>query len=360
MLASALAGNTSSLQRVTTEIDLKTVFYHRVGPALAVQAQRANLAGPYVKALKRKLYESVAYWAFIEVQLRQLSQIFEEAGVVWIPLKGADLGTRVYDYPAERPVSDLDILISEKDYPKARMALERNGWGSFYPGARSDRFILEEGHNWPAISSANILLELHIRLWGLTPTRLPADLLEAAFVDSSLGPGCHRVPLAHAFIIAAVHSWLNRPPRRLLSWLDLIRITAVSDSSLITEVVSLARRWELQLPVALAAANASALWDDLQCHEIAEALLGDLSIFERLTVGLTERRGFDALSLEALSLARLVSLRSSRAGLGLIYRRIWPHSGVVEQQTPGSQPWLVRRTFYTLKSISSSIRAFLP
>ena len=192
---------------------------------------------------------------------------------MWIPLKGNDLGTRVYDYPEERPVGDLDILISRSDYTKARSALEKEGWSSFCEGELFDRFTSEEHHHWAATNSAHILLELHTRLWNLIPRGFEIELMEKAHPDTGLPPNGHRIPLTHAFVIAAVQAQINPAPRPLLNWLDLLQVTRRVNDSLTEEIIDLAHRWDLQLPVWLAASAAAKLWNDQVCQGILTASL---------------------------------------------------------------------------------------
>lgn len=355
LLASALAGESSALHQVAAEIDPDVVIGHRLAPALAIRALACGVSGPSVELWLRQLRLCTANWLRLEYHFPRIGHTLGKAEVKWIPLKGNDLGTRVYDYPEERPVGDLDILVPKRDYIRARNALEEAGWKSFVPGKLFDRFILDEFHHWSAISSAKILLELHIRLWSLIPSGLEAEIIEKSVPDPSLGPNGHRAPLAYAFVIAAVQAQINPAPRQLLKWWDLSRIGEKTSSCLIDDVIALAQKWDLQLPVALAASVAAGLWDDGKCQRIADTLSKRLRFPERLAIWWSSQRGIDAVSRKALVLARLFSFRSRRGTLRGPWRMIWSHPGLVERDTPDQWPWFKRRTFHVLHNLRLAI-----
>jgi len=348
MIALAVAGQKRALQRVAHEIYPSLVGRHRMAPALAIQAHASWISGPSVDKWRRGLLLSMARWLCLREEIKRVGETLGREGVTWIPLKGNDLATRVYDHPEERPVSDLDILIAGSDYFKARAALEAEGWAGLYPGTRFDRFILEEWHHWVARNQRGFVLELHIRLWNLVPPGLEAELIEKAGPDPTLGPGGRRIRLSHAFVVAGVQAQINHTPRPLLSWWDLVRIAQRTGKTLAPEVVELARRWEVQLPVSLAAATAAELWQNDACREIASDLAHDMRLPELVAQRRALQGGIDALSRRDLALARLLSFRGRRGGLGGLRRMVWPHPGVVERDTPWNWPWAKRRIFHTL------------
>jgi hypothetical protein len=262
-----------------------------------------------------------------------------------VPIKGCDVGARVYEHPEERPVGDVDLLVAEADFPRARDALTASGWRPFFAGERAERYLREEGYAWAATDAAGLLLEVHVRLWGLVPAGLASALLAAALPDPALGSTGRRLPLAGAWLLAAVHAWLNPPPRPLLSWWDLERLAA-ADPGIVDEAVRLAEAWDLQLPAGLAAAQAAELWGSEPNREIADRLLARLYLPERLA----GRRG-EAASLKAIVLARLLSGRASRAGWRSLPRQVWAHPGVVEQETPPDRSWPARRLSHVLRAL---------
>lgn len=349
-LAACLAGDPAALATLAADpAGAELAKLHRVGPALALRARRLGIEGPSAESWHRSLLGVTAHRLRIEDRLTVLGTTLGLAGISWLPIKGCDLGSRVYERPEERPVGDVDVLVAEADYPRARAALEEAGWRSLVPGARVDAYLLEEGYAWQAVDPTGLLLEVHHRLWGMVPAGLAPALLAAAVPDPALGPTARRLPLAHAWLIAAVHVWLNPPPRPLLAAWDLERIAAAKPD-LADDAVSLAVEWGLQLPAALAAAYAAGLWPSDPNRRIAGRLMDTLRSAERLTARRALEGEIESTSLESIVLARLLSFRSSRAGWRSLPRRIWAHPGIVEMETPAGRSWPARRLAHVLKA----------
>jgi hypothetical protein len=316
-----------------------------VGPALSLRARRLGIGGPAAQSWHRALIMVAAHRLHVEDRLRGLGAALGAAGVPWLPLKGCDLGTRAYRNPEERPVGDIDVLVPRADLPRVQAALRAAGWRGLADSPRMERYLRDEGYAWQAQDSAGLLLEVHVRLWGIVPAGLGAALLAAAVPDPTLGSSGRRLPLAHAWLVAAVHSWLNPPPRPLLSWWDLERIAA-AEPALADAAVRLAEAWDLQLPAGLAAAQVAQLWPSAPNRTIAERLLGGLRPLERLAA----RRG-EAVGLKSIVLARLLSGRASRAGWRSLPRRVWSHPGIVEQETPAGWIWPARRIAHLMRAL---------
>ena len=318
---------------------------HRVGPALALRARRLGIGGPAAESWHRGLIAVTAHRLHVEDRLRGVGAALGEAGVPWLPLKGCDLGARVYRNPEERPVGDIDVLVPRAELPRVQAALRAAGWRGLAEGPRMERYLRDEGYAWQAEDASGVLLEVHVRLWGIVPAGLGAALLATAVPDPGLGTSGRRLPLAHAWLVAAVHTWLNPPPRPLLSWWDLERIAA-AEPGMADEAARLAEAWDLQLPAGLAAAQTASLWPSPPNRAIADRLLGGLRPLERLAA----RRG-EAVGLKSIVLARLLSGRASRAGWRSLPRRIWAHPGIVEQTTPAHWIWPARRIAHVMRTL---------
>lgn len=353
LLTAALAGDPDALRSLAADpAGAGLAKLHRVGPALALRARRLGIEGPSVDAWRRSLMGVTAHRLRIDEGLAGLGSVLGAAGVPWLPIKGCDLGSRVYDRPEERPAGDVDILVTHADYLRARQALETAGWRSLVSGSRIDAYLLEEGYAWQASDPTGLLLEVHHRLWGVVPPGFGRALMEAAKPDPALGPTARRLPLSHAWLVAAVHVWLNPPPRPLLAVWDLERIAS---PDLVDDVIQLAVDWDLQLPAALAAAYADGLWASDPHRRIADRLMDTLRPAERLTVRRALERGVESTSLGAIVLARLLSFRESRAGWRSLVRRVWAHPGIVEMETPSGRSWPARRLSHVLKALQSPV-----
>ncbi|MES1245219.1 MAG: nucleotidyltransferase family protein [Acidobacteriota bacterium] len=349
-LAAALAGDAEALATLAADpagADLAKL--HRLGPALALRARRLGIEGPNVDAWRRSLLGATAHRLVVDEALAGLGATLGAAGVPWLPIKGCDLGPRVYDRPEERPVGDVDVLVLRADYLRARRALEETGWRSMVSGARIDAYLLEEGYAWQAMNAANLLLEVHHRLWGQVPPGLATAMMEKAEPDPALGPTARRLPLVHSWLLAAVHVWLSPPPRPLLGAWDLERIARLAPD-LEDDAVRLATEWDLQLPAALAAAYADGLWPSEPNRRIADRLMDTLRPAERLVARRAVEREVESTALASIVLARLLSFRPSRAGWRSLIRRFWAHPGIVELETPPGRSWPARRLAHVLRS----------
>lgn len=345
-MAAALAGDRDALAALAADpAAAELARLHRVGPALALRARRLGIGGPAAESWHRALIGVAAHRLHIEDRLRGLGTALAAAGVPWLPLKGCDLGARVYRNPEERPVGDIDLLVPRAELPRVQAALRAAGWRGLSDSPRMERYLRDEGYAWQAQDAAGLLLEVHVRLWGIVPAGMGAALLAAAVPDPGLGSSGRRLPLPHAWLVAAVHTWLNPPPRPLLAWWDLERIAA-TEPEMAEEAARLAEAWDLQLPAGLAAAQVARFWPSAPNRTIADRLLGGLRPLERLAA-----RRCEAVGLRAIVLARLLSGRASRAGWRSLPRQVWAHPGIVEQETQAGQSWPARRLAHVLRAL---------
>ena len=350
-LADALAGSPEALAHVAAhDPDGELARRHRVAAALRLRAERCGLEAP--EAWHRDLVARAALHLSLTAAVEEVGERLAASGVEWLPIKGFDLATRVYDTPEERPTADADLLIPPARFDEARRALEEDGWEGLFPGPRNREFLKEEGYAWLARKPGRGLLELHFRLWGLVPAGWAEALFERSRRDPALPPGGRRLSLADAYLVAAVHVWLDPPPRPLIAWWDLDRITRRWPSGEVEGAVAGARAWDLQLPVALASRVAAALWGGESSTAIAERLESDLRPPERFISDRARRKGLATLSLSRLQTARLLAGRRSRQGWRGAWRRVWAHPGIVERATPEAWPWPLRRLAYQLRPLA--------
>jgi len=351
-IAGALDGDAEALARLACDDAQGTCArQHRVGSALYLQAYELGVEGSAPAAWRQEMMSLSARYMIFDETLVQVSETFDAIGVDWIPLKGYDLGTRVYQRPEERMTSDLDLLILEKDFERARQALRDVGWRGVATGPRAQRYLTEEGYAWQAVDDDGVLLELHFRLWGSVPSGLADAIFKASAPDPSLPLRGRRLRLHHAYLIAAVHTWLSATPRGVGLWRDLERLATTSPSQLVRDVIDSANHWKIQLPVLLASEIAGRLWNQDVCRSIASELEPRLRLPERLALAVARRGDPGQTSLGLLSLARLASARSSRHGWRMIWRRLWAHPGIVETATEPGWPWLRRRVWYQLTTL---------
>ena len=276
--------------------------------------------------LRERFFRAAARVALLSQTLQIVGNALGSRGIAWAPIKGGDLAFRAYEQPEDRDFGDLDVLVAEPDRKRATAALADSGWlAALAPSEATEAFLRDEHYCASFSHQTGVLLELHHRLWGAVPTGLADEVIQSATPDPDLAPTGRRVSAAHAFVIAAFHVWMVPPPRAISNWWDLQRLAATGRPDLAHAVVEIARRWELQLPVGMAALASASLWPEPEPGEIARELLADLRPSERAVLGWCVRRGADATPFGSVVLARLLAGRPSRHGWRSVWRRFWPH-----------------------------------
>ncbi len=335
------------------DVDGTLARRHRVSSALALRVSSSGSEpGPATYEIWRRRLRAVsAQQMHLEAAMAQMAE--DLGDIPWVPIKGMDLCVRVYDPPEERPTSDLDVLVSRADFDRARDRLLAAGWKPLNSGARAELYLRQEGYAWQARSSAGALLELHYRLWGLVGPDVSEDLVAASLDDASLPGIGRRLRLDHAFLVAAVHLWLDPAPRAAGGFRDLERIGRRGPTQLAKSIVAEADRLDLQLPVLWAAEVTYRLWAEPTNGAVVDGLKGRLRPTERWLWNRVEDPS--SVSLSRLVLARHLARRRARHGLGLnIWRRLWAHPGIVANGTDGRWPWMGRRIWYQLSTFGLS------
>ncbi len=337
LLAQALADSLDALHQVVAWPEVgQFAAAHRLAPALALACRRAGLR-PYPPSLDRDLYWTTGRQLLVNEELRKAGRAFDDVGIPWVIIKGADLAARVYAHPGERVFTDVDILVKGADLGGALTCLERLGWLEEADHALdADALLSGERYVVTAGRGSGLMVELHYRLWGWMPAGMGDMVVEEAEPHPSWGAMARRPTLVWAFLLAAVHAWQPVRPRPMAGWRDLERLAAAAGSQFAAEVILLAQRWAVQLPVALSAWQAACLWGDSTCGEIAGRLLACLRAPEVLAASHFARRGENATPLGLLVLARLLAGRPSRLGWRSVGQVLWPAEETVHHLvTPG-------------------------
>lgn len=343
----ALRGEAEAIEQASHHPTLGALS--RLAPALALRARSVGIVlseepdDPWSLVLRREVVRGLQF----DQALRSVAAALDTAAVPWAPIKGLDLRSRVYDLAEERPCFDIDIAVAPSELVRARQALESDGWIGLWTDPRAEAFLAQEGYCWMARSPDGVLLEVHFRLWGMVPEGLLEEMMAQATTESGSesSVGGLRVELPYAFALAACHLFQSAPPRGPIAWWDLERIAARAPTGFVEATVAVARRWDLQLPVALAARYSGSVWQCARATELGERLMLDLRWWERQVAVRALRTGVGRLSLASLVLARLLSGRRSRSGWLGLRRRLWAHPGIVARATPERWPWAARRSF---------------
>jgi hypothetical protein len=136
-------------------------------PIVLDQLQRAG--HPLPSSVERARYRGVATYLRALVDLRDVAAPLDRAGVRWVLLKGAALAQVVYDRPAVRWYSDLDVLVHPEDLGVALEVLEQAGFSVL---DRNWELIAATGRGEISLETrAGNLLDLHWHLINDRRTR---------------------------------------------------------------------------------------------------------------------------------------------------------------------------------------------
>lgn len=191
-----------------------------------------------------------------DAALSSLIASFAAAGVRVALLKGAATGRTVYDSPAERPISDFDILVPRTQVDAARAVLvglgfrelnltQRGRLGERLRAYRAELPFLGTGPQY-----AGLLVELH---WALLEMpyyihRIPmAEVWDSA--EPVAGSDAWRPDHAVMLIHAAAHLALHHSCDLRLIWLLDVDRLAASPALDWDRVLRLAGAWNLALAV---------------------------------------------------------------------------------------------------------------
>ena len=78
--------------------------------------------------------------ARLQGEMAEILQVFADADVPILPVKGAVLGATVYENPAARPMADLDAFLREEHFPAGEELLARIGYAKTFHGWKHARF----------------------------------------------------------------------------------------------------------------------------------------------------------------------------------------------------------------------------
>lgn len=336
LVARAAFGDPEALATVAGNAELARVAVEeRLAPLIAARRhEAAAVAGdPAAVELLTKAARGAAIGhLLVDGMLERVAPAL--AGTAWCLIKGADVRDRVYPGRDVRVIGDLDVLVDEAVFVEVRRRALVAGFRDFHSagGPRYEEFLREEAHAWQAHAPDTGLLEIHPRLWGLLPASAAGEVLASASGDPP------RPSLADAYLLAAVHAFLDPPPRRLASWLELRLIAERMDTGEFQAAQERGTRWGVELVLA-AAADGVVRWFP-EGVALPGAGRSGLRRFERRV--LASCAGGE-LPLARLALARMVSGRPSRMGWHGAWRQLWPHPGLVERATPDHWSWPRRR-----------------
>jgi len=199
-------------------------------PAHDLRAARAHglhgllPGGPAQQDQRLALAEQMAYEAALK-DLERHAKSFAGMGVV--VLKGPLLALRTYEHPAQRPSSDVDLLVAPAEFRLAEDCLRAQG---FVPAdGAHEHFFRTRHHHVHFVHPSRLPVELHHAAYRGFGSVLSAEALcaRSRLAPTRFGPLRVLAP-ADEWLYLAVHAAAHRFER--LGWLyDLVRLDQTHD-----------------------------------------------------------------------------------------------------------------------------------
>lgn len=217
-------------------------LYHR----LCLQPH-ATLPQELLQALRYDYMASALAAASREAPLNQMLEAFEDQRLELILLKGAYLGLVIYGDPALRPMSDVDILVREKDYDRAQEVLLAAGYVLAARDSAADIEDLNRAAVYSLRGNVTLLADLHRGLWSMDYYRIPEHIIWNNIVQGRFNSRrVHFLSPEMNFLHLAIHN-LNHIGL-LRDWLDLALLIKQTDLDW-DRLVSLARSSGVMRPL---------------------------------------------------------------------------------------------------------------
>lgn len=194
---------------------------HGVSPLLARRLRWQGPAG-WVRFLHEQLAHAEARHLRIEQLLGRLDDGARRAGFVWIGLKGSALYALGVYRPGERPMADVDLLVSEADAPCAARVL--GGLGFRETLVTWKHRVFEAADRAPAFgfgenSGNGLKIDLHTRISELLP-RQATDITEVIYPRAA-SPGLGRYSSKAALLTHLLLHAAGAMPSQALRLLQL-------------------------------------------------------------------------------------------------------------------------------------------
>jgi hypothetical protein len=205
---------------------------HALGPLVA----RAGIT-----QFRDDLARASLRWAETQTLLPTLTRALTLAGVPVVPLKGASYATTLYDMPAERPMTDVDLLVPGAAVEAARRVLRGLGFLPFEQGP-----VLHHAQAW---ARQDVAIDLHWNIIAPGRSRINLAAVWGRTTPATWPEGAASLDAEDALVFHAIHTVRNRLRLPLIHVVDLERLLERAD---LTVAYTRARQWGLATAFGLA------------------------------------------------------------------------------------------------------------
>lgn len=202
-------------------------------------------------------------WAAYELRLGALGELvalLERANVPSLPIKGALLVRQLYDEPAERPLVDVDLLVTPADFRDVVRIARRSGFTLVWDSKQLGNVNVH-------VRGIAIDVASSLGPPGLSALEVDALLRRATRTDRILGFPHWQIELHDHALVVAIDAFKDKLGSKPASRTDLLRLAEQPgfDPQKLVRVASEARLETLLRIVAswLLRTDASAGWEDV-------------------------------------------------------------------------------------------------
>ncbi|MFQ5456838.1 MAG: nucleotidyltransferase family protein [Myxococcota bacterium] len=316
----------------------------------------AREATPFGNARGATLRQNILYLA----ELGRITEALSAAGVRAVLLKGAAFLGDLYDHPGDRPMSDLDLLVTPLEVAAALRILESLGYAPLRPGLGAA--LLRTNHEIEfarRLPDGTVLyVELHWRLIPAEslvagPAREPAVFRERSRPCAGAGVRADVLSPEDALVFSAIH--LQRHAYSRAIWFVDLALLIRRHPIDWRAVVHAARAWEAGPAAFVALSGARSLCGAAVPATVMKSLhpgRGRAAVFDAILpwhrmFGAQSAMGEHALPPTRRYLLKLLQARDTLAALRRIAGMIFPSEQWLRARygfrSPGLPPGIRRR-----------------
>ena len=155
------SGDWDELMSTSLRLGVAPLLYDRIKRKSFIDQVQVE----FMDALKLAYHNNAAQNLIVRKQLEEILFILETHQIPIILLKGSVLAFTIYDNPACRVMSDLDILVHETDIPKVLTSFEQIGYQMSKPAWETP------GHHLPALVKPGVCLPVEVHWQLISPGR---------------------------------------------------------------------------------------------------------------------------------------------------------------------------------------------
>lgn len=192
-----------------------------------------------VEGLEEASRECAVMAAFHRRCLEEVGSEFSARGIAWSAIKGASYAWGLYEEPALRPMTDLDLLVRAEDFECAARCLVQCGFSKWTISAR-------QSHAQTYLRAPHEIVDLHRSI--LQPLRSNAGMAgvwERASASDAFS-GYFELDLVDLCCVHIAHVARHEFVVPLVSYVDLRRLLArISDAGAMGRLHEQLARWRL-------------------------------------------------------------------------------------------------------------------